>query len=93
MARRKRKSLKGSYKTTKAANRRRYTRVSQGSPVTRAVPRGCSIVQSGPKKGKLRKGCRIGSNGVARCDLLTRLPGSARQRQKNGKYKVVNCPS
>lgn len=89
---RKRKSLKGTYRTKKAANRRRYSKVSQGSPIVHAVPRGCAIVQSGAKKGKMRKGCRI-KNGRAYCDVVTRLPAEAKQRKKNGKYKTVNCPS
>ena len=95
MAKRRRKkgTLKGVYKSSGAANRRRYRRVSSGSPVTHVVPRGCAIVQSGGKKGKLRKGCRVAANGQARCDLVTRLPRTARQRVKGTKrYKTVNCP-
>lgn len=93
--RRKAGTLKGSYKSSGAANRRRYSRVSSGSPITRVVPRGCAIVQSGAKKGKLRKGCRVSANGQARCDVLTRLPREARQRVggKGKRYKTVGCPS
>lgn len=94
MAKRRRKkgTLAGTYKSSGAANRRRYSRVSSGSPITRVVKRGCAIVQSGAKKGKLRKGCRISANGQARCDLVTKLPKTAKQRIKGTKrYKTVNC--
>lgn len=92
--RRKKKTLKGVFKSSGAANRRRYSRISSGSPITRVVPRACALVQSGEKRGKLRKGCRISGNGQARCDELIRLPRAARQRiGKSRKYKLVNCPS
>lgn len=90
--RRRKGTLKGTYKSASSANRRTYTKVQQGSPVTRVVPRACAIVQSGPKKGKLRKGCRIAGNGQARCDELTRLPRQARQRIGARRYKTVGCP-
>jgi len=91
---RKSKTLKGAFKSSKAANRRRYSSISQGSAVTRVVPRACALVQSGAKKGKLRKGCRITGNGQARCDELSRLPREARQRiGKSRKIKMVSCPS
>ena len=95
MARKRRKGLKGSYKSSKSANRRRYSKIGQGSPVTQAVPRGCALVQGGEKKGKLRKGCRIGKSGVARCDVLTRLPATAMQYARKGSKKRirVECPS
>lgn len=89
------RSLKGSFKTKKAANRRTYTSVRSGSPVTKAVKRACALVQSGPKQGKLRKGCRLTGHG-ARCDVLTKIPRTARERvgtRKNGqpKYRTVDC--
>lgn len=83
----KRSTLKGSFSSKKAANRRTYTSIASGSPVTKPVKRECALVKSGPKKGKLRKGCRIDGNGIARCDVLTRLPRTA--RTKSG--KTVEC--
>lgn len=77
-------TLKGSFGAD-AANRRRFSKVQAGSPVTRSVKRACAIVQSGPKKGKLRKGCRLTKSG-ARCDVLVRLPDTARSRGV-----VVSC--
>lgn len=85
------RTLKGSYKSSTAANRRSYSHISSGSPVTRSVPRACALVQSGGKKGKIRKGCRMTKNG-ARCDVLTRLPREARARIGK-KFKLINCPS
>lgn len=73
--------LKGTYKTKAAANRRRYSHIGQGSPITRSVKKACALVQSGAKKGKLKKGCRLTKSG-ARCDELVRLPEKAYDRKR-----------
>lgn len=80
-----------SAKTKKAAVRRNWTSVSSGKTPMLRTPRACALVQSGPKKGKVRKGCRLTKNG-AYCDELVRLPAEARgAKLKSGRRKMVKC--
>ncbi len=86
--RRKRRKLAGAYGSPSSANRRKYTKVASGSPVTKQVPRACAIVQNGAKKGKLRKGCRI-RGGKAFCDKLVKLPAVAWKKKGGYRYSVA----
>ena len=85
-----RSGLKGSCKSAKCAQSRYWTRISSGTALKKRVPKACAIVQSGPKKGKLRKGCKIHKSG-AFCDAtqIERLPSEATRRVGGRTVKVV----
>lgn len=78
------KSLKGSYKSAGAANRRRYSHISSGKPISIPVKKACALVRknvNGTMRTVVRKGCRLTKSG-ARCDELVRLPETAYDRKK-----------
>lgn len=93
----KKKNLGLFARTKKAASKRVWTSVSSGKTAMYRVPRGCAIVQSGEKKGKVRRGCKLTKNG-AYCAGLTQLPETAKigpaLRRKDGRKRrrVVKCP-
>lgn len=59
----------GIFLTAKSANKRTYAAVYSSNVKSRIVPRKCALVKSGPKKGKLRKGCYFRGHN-AFCDVL-----------------------
>jgi hypothetical protein len=81
----------GAFLSPSSANRRRYRKVYSSNVVSKVVPRACALVQSGPKKGKLRKGCHIKA-GRAYCDatIIDRLPAEARRpgKTKSGRPRA-----
>jgi hypothetical protein len=64
------------YKGTRPKTR--SVRKRAGMLATKTVSRSAALVKSGPKKGKLKKGCRFLKNGMARCDTK----GTPRPRKK-----------
>ncbi len=56
--------------TSSSANKRNYQKVYSSNVTSKQVPRACALVKSGPKKGKLRKGCYIARGGHAFCDKV-----------------------
>jgi len=70
MAKRRRRSGTGwMFLTPKSANKRSYQKVYSSNVTSKQVPKGCAIIRSGPKKGKLRRGCRF-RGGHAWCDTI-----------------------
>src|SRR6185295_17001784 len=84
-----RTGISGSCKSSSCAGGKRWTRVSSGSSVKKQVPKACAIVQSGAKKGRIRKGCRIRGN-HAFCEVGKKLPAKA-SRKVHGKKITVDC--
>lgn len=97
MAKKKTKSRKGgtgaAFKNPKSAAARRWL-TARGNVVSKKVPKACAIVQSGPKKGKVRKGCKIRKHG-AWCDesIIDRLPAKARDKRysSTSKRAFIEC--
>lgn len=93
---RKRNKLGMFAKTKKAAIRRNWTSVTSGKVPMMRVPRACALVQSGDKKGRVRRGCKLTKNG-AYCGELTKLPetakiGPARKgRDGRKRRRTVKC--
>lgn len=87
-----RAGISGSCKSSSCAGGKRWTRVSSGSAVKKQVPKACAIVQSGPKHGRIRKGCRIkGHHAFCEVGVAARLPKEASRKSKTGKKITVSC--
>lgn len=87
-----RAGISGSCKSPSCAKGKTWTHVSSGASLKKQVPKACAIVQSGGKKGKIRKGCRIrGHHAFCEVGVAARLPKEAHRKSKTGKRITVAC--
>lgn len=90
MRKQKKGTLGATFRSGGAANRRRYSSISSGAPITKHVKKACALVRTnrnGKMITKVRKGCRLTTSG-ARCDETVRLPSEAYDRKRK---VMVDC--